>query len=182
MPRFSASRFSSAQWLAPVAAALVSLSLMACAAGTPATPAPAVATPAKPSFDLTITGGPAAGTFASAPAASLNICTRLDDGGWRALYAGGEPWLSMDLHLGPRINEAAHASDVALEITAGSGYLWIDQGGFRGGDAPGRSQVTARSEAAGDAVTFHVTATTPNRTSGGDGATSDVALTLACPV
>ena len=182
MPRFSASRVSSARWLAPVAAALVALSLVACAAATPPTPAPTATTPAKPSFDLAITGGPAAGMFASVPAASLNICTRLGDGGWRALYAGGEPWLSMDLHLGPRINEPAHASDVALEITAGSGYLWIDQGGFRGGDAPGRSQVTARSETAADTVRFYVTATTPNRTSGGDGATSDVALTLACPV
>ena len=66
--------------------------------------------------------------------------------------------------------------------TAGSAYLWIDQPKFRGGDAPGRSKATvAVSARRRQRLTFDVTATTPNRTPAGDGESSDVTLTVACP-
>jgi hypothetical protein len=98
------------------------------------------------------------------------------------MYGGGQPWINVDLLVGSRAAEPGRSSDVALEITAGSGYLWIDQGGFRGGDAKGRSQVSVEIRPTADTVTFLVTASTPNRTPSGDGPPSAVALTVTCPV
>jgi hypothetical protein len=141
---------------------------------------PALVAATRPSLQLEITGGPGAGSYASDPSSSLNLCTRATDGSWRALYAGGDPWISVDLLVGSRAGEPGRASDVALEITVGAGYLWIDQGKFRGGDAPGRSRaaVVIRSDAG--KTTFDLTATTPNRSGGEDGVSSDVSLKLVC--
>ena len=185
MPRFSAPIVIIAIVLG---ATLMGCSANALVAGAPGSTAAASkaagatsAQPRRPTFDLAIDGGPAAGRFASDSAASLNVCSRASDGSWRWMFAGGAPWVSIDLLVGAQAAEPAHAADVALEITAGSGYLWIDQGGFRGGDAPGRSQVAVAVRAASAGTTFAVTATTPNRTTGGDGAPSTVTMTVTCP-
>jgi hypothetical protein len=135
----------------------------------------------RPSLDLTITGGVSAGSYVSDPSSSLNVCTHATDGSWRVMYAGGAPWLSVDLLVGPHAAETGRASDLALEISVGSAYLWIDQPKFRGGDAPGRSKATVALRSDGGNVTFDVAATTPNRTPAGDGISSDVALTVVCP-
>ncbi len=157
-------------------------------AGTGAAAAPAAMSAgsgagaaARTSLDLKITGGPGAGSYVSDPASSLNVCTHATDGSWRVMYAGGKPWLSVDLLVGPHVAEAGRAGDLALEISAGPGYLWIDQPKFRGGDAPGRSKATVAVRSDGGGVTFDVAATTPNRTPSGDGESSDVALTVVCP-
>ena len=185
MPRFSALKVIIG---IAACAALAGCSASAHVAGDPGPAAAASggasaasAQPSRPTFDLAIDGGPAAGTFSVDQAASLNTCSHAADGTWRWLYAGGTPWVSIDLLVGARAAEPAHASDVALEITAGTGYLWIDQGGFRGGDAPGRSQVAVAVTSASKAATFAVTATTPNRTPDGDGVQSNVTMTVTCP-
>ncbi len=181
MPRFS----SPISTLAGLA--LVGILATGCA-GTGAAAAPAVAsvapaagTAARPSLDLTVTGGLGAGSYASDPSSSLNVCTHAKDGSWRVMYAGGKPWLSVDLLVGPHAAGAGHEGDVALEISAGPAYLWIDQPKFRGGDAPGRSKATVALRSDGAGMEFDVTATTPNRTPEGDGASTDVALTVVCP-
>jgi hypothetical protein len=135
----------------------------------------------RPSLDLTITGGVGAGSYVSDASSSLNVCSKATDGSWRVMYAGGAPWLSVDLLVGPHAAEAGHASDLALEISVGSAYLWIDQPKFRGGDAPGRSKATVVLRSDGSGMTFDVVATTPNRTPAGDDLPSDVALTVVCP-
>jgi hypothetical protein len=155
---------------------------MATGAPSDAGAATASVEPRRPTVALEVTGGPAAGIYASDPASSLNICTQAADGSWLAMYGGGQPWINVDLLVGSRAAEPGRSSDVALEITAGAGYLWIDQGGFRGGDAKGRSQVSVEIHPTADTVTLVVTATTPNRTPSGDGARSGVALTVTCPV
>jgi hypothetical protein len=180
MPRFS----SPTTTLAGLA--IAGMIAIGCAGtGAAAAPAAASATPAaaaaRPSLDLTITGGPGAGSYVSDPSSSLNLCTHAKDGSWRALYAGGDPWISVDLLVGSRVAEPGRASDLALEISAGAAYLWIDQGKFRGGDAPGRSRAGVVIRSDGGTTTFDVSATTPNRTPGGDGVPSDVALTVVCP-
>jgi hypothetical protein len=142
---------------------------------------PVQAAAKRPTLDLTITGGQGAGSYVSDPSSSLNVCSRATDGSWRVMYAGGEPWLSVDLLVGSHAAEAGRASDLALEISVGPAYLWIDQPKFRGGDAPGRSRATVTIQADGDGTTFDVVATTPNRTPAGDGEPSDVALTVVCP-
>jgi hypothetical protein len=134
-----------------------------------------------PSLDLKLMGGRGAGSYVSDPSSTLNVCSHATDGSWRVMYAGGDPWLSVDLLVGPHAAEAGRASDLALEISAGPAYLWIDQPKFRGGDAPGRSKATVALRSDGDGMTFDVAATTPNRTPAGDGETSDVALTVVCP-
>ena len=154
------------------------------AAAAPAAPAAAAAFTSagnRPSLDLTITGGLGAGSYVSDPSSSLNYCSHAKDGSWRVMYGGGSPWVSVDLLVGPRAAEAGRASDLALEISAGSAYLWIDQPKFRGGDAPGRSKATVALRPDGASMTFDVTATTPNRTPAGDGESSDVTLTVVCP-
>jgi hypothetical protein len=177
MPRFS----SPITTLAGLA--LVGILATGCA-GTGAAAAPAVASvaaAARPSLDLKITGGLASGSYVADTSASLNYCSHTKDGTWRVLYAGGKPWLAVDLLVGPHAAEAGHEGDLALEISAGPAYLWIDQPKFRGGDAPGRSKATVALRSDGAGMEFDVTATTPNRTPEGDGASTDVALTVVCP-
>jgi hypothetical protein len=177
MPRFS----SPIATLASLA--IVGIIATGCAGtGVAAAPAGASAAAAsRPSLDLTITGGQGAGSYVSDPSSSLNVCTHTKDGSWRLLYAGGSPWLAVDLLVGPHAAEAGRAGDLALEISAGTAYLWIDQPKFRGGDAPGRSTATVTLRSDGGNTTFDVAATTPNRTPAGDGVSTGVALTVVCP-
>jgi hypothetical protein len=177
MPRFS----SPVTTLAGLA--IVGIIATGCAGtGVAAAPAAAsVAAAARPSLDLKITGGLAPGSYVADPSASLNYCSHTKDGTWRVLYAGGKPWLAVDLLVGPHAADAGRAGDLALEISAGPAYLWIDQPKFRGGDAPGRSKATVALRADGAGMAFDVTATTPNRTPDGDGVSTDVALTVVCP-
>ena len=177
MPRFS----SPTATLAGLA--IVGIIATGCAGtGVAAAPAGAsAAAAARPSLDLKITGGLGAGSYVSDPSSSLNYCSHTKDGSWRVMYSGGSPWLSVDLLVGPRAAEAGRASDLALEISAGPAYLWIDQPKFRGGDAPGRSKATVALRSDGGNTTFDVAATTPNRTPAGDGVSTDVALTVVCP-
>lgn len=181
---------SSAPSTTAIAASIVAIALIVVgcassgAAAEPASPAgaaPAAANATRATFDLTIDGGPAAGTYRSADDASLDVCSKAKDGSWRFMYGGGSPWTNLDLLVGGHAAEPGHASDVALEISAGQGYLWIDQGGFRGGDAKGRSRVAVEIKPVDAATTFVVNATTPNRTSDGDGEPSTLTLIVTCP-
>jgi hypothetical protein len=146
---------------------------------TKAPAAPAVAT--RPTFELTIAGGAAAGSYATDPKASLATCSTSASGVRSLLYAGGDPWVSIDLVMGAGIAEPGHESDVAIELQVRSDYLWIDTGGLRGGDAPGRSTATVRVEPAAGSMRYAIDATTPYRTPEGDGLTATIALTVTCP-
>ena len=176
-----------------VVVALIAV-LAACgqaATGAATEPSTAARTTTAPSHQLRLApSDPAhpiadAGSFASDPSASLNSCRRTSDGSWRALYAGGDPWVAIDLLLGTGVAEGAPSEDLSLEIQIGSPlstYLWIDQPGYRGGDAPGRSHAIVEAAASGiDAITFEIAADTPMRTVGSDLERVDVALTLVCP-
>ena len=165
--------------------AILSLVLAGCSgsvAGATDRLAASSAVERRPTVDLEVTGGPAAGTYPSDPAATLNVCAQASDGSWRVMYGGGSPWANVDMFIGPEAALPGHASDVALEISARTGYLWIDQAGTRGGDPKGRSEVSVEIMSMSDSITFVVAATTPSRTTGGDGALSEVALTVTCPI
>jgi hypothetical protein len=82
---------------------------------------------------------------------------------------------------GAQVAEPGHASDVALELSIKTDYLWIDTGQLRGGDAPGRSQATVRVKPADGNVTYAIEASTPYRTPDGDGLSATIALTAVCP-
>ncbi len=139
------------------------------------------ATRAHPTFELTVTGGGAAGSYAADPTTTLNTCGLSSTGVRTLMYAGGDPWVAIDLVLGAQVAEPGHASDVALELSIKTDYLWIDTGQLRGGDAPGRSQATVSVKPADGNVTYVIDASTPYRTPDGDGLTANIALTLVCP-
>ena len=180
MPRTNAPRNLVASRLS-IGALLAAASLVACGGLAAKSSTSTPSAKQVPSLHLEVTGGPGAGTYTSDPASTLNLCTENAGGGWRAMYAGGDPWISLDLSLGSQIDQPGHASDAALEISAGPGYLWIDQGGFRGGDAKGRSTINVQVQPGPGATTFLVDARTPNRSDGVDGDPSDIALTWTCP-
>ena len=51
---------------------------------------------------LKMTGGPGTGTLHDGHDwSSLNVCTHATDGSWRLLYAGGSPFVNLDLLVGP---------------------------------------------------------------------------------
>jgi hypothetical protein len=133
----------------------------------------------RPEFELTIAGGTAAGSYTADPKASLATCSTSGTGVRSVLYAGGDPWLSIDLVIGATA-EPGHASDLALELQVGSDYLWIDTGGLRGGDAPGRSTANVRVEPTTGGIRYAIDATTPYRTPDGDGLAATIALTVTC--
>ena len=82
------------------------------------------------------------------------------------LYAGGDPFVNLDLLVGPMAGQPDGASDVAAELYAGPGYLRFDPGILRGGDAKGRSTATVAVSATAGVTTFAITATTPDMDDG----------------
>jgi hypothetical protein len=142
-------------------------------------PTPSV--PPRPSFELTVTRSPGAGTYTTDPATSLNLCTHAADGSWRYLYVGGDPFVNLDVLVGPRAGQPDGAADVAAEIYAGPGYVRFDPAILRGGDPPGRSTASVEVRRAAATTTFVIHATTPDRTTGEDLDPVDIDLTLTCP-
>jgi hypothetical protein len=120
-------------------------------------PSPSVA-PVRPTFELRMSGGAGSGTYTADPTTSLNQCTRAN-GSWRLLYAGGDPFVNLDLFVGAGAEQPDGAQRVAAEIYAGPGYV-------RFGPAT---------------TTVVISATTPDRTTCDDGAPVQVALTVVCP-
>ncbi len=96
------------------------------------------------------------------------------------LYAGGEPFLSLDLVVGAGAGGPGQEDAVGAEIQTAGHYVRFDPAVLRGGDPPGRSEASIVVTEAGPSTTFVVSATTPQRTTGDDGAMVDVALTLTC--
>ena len=174
-----------------IVAVLVAAGTAGCAAGSasPASVAPTIrAVAAGPTVDLTLAAVPGgadiddAGVYATDPASNLRQCTQTADGYWRVLYAGGEPWVSVDVLVGASAVTAGHSEDVTAEIAVGSStYLWIDQPQVRGGDPVGRSSAAIDVLDGPDGITFDVLANTPLRTWDGDGTRVDVHLTVVCP-
>lgn len=150
---------------------------------------PGASAPAVPTFELTIRTGPGgsdyltpgAGSHAMDPTASLNLCTHAADGSWRYLYAGGTPYGSLDMLIGPAADRLRPSDDVAVELEAGGTYVRFDPSVLRGGDQPGRSEASLVIEERDGSTTFIVSALTPDRTSGEDGPPLQVELTVTCP-
>ena len=134
----------------------------------------------RPSFTLVMGAGAAEQTFASDPAAGLATCGGVPGGPWYALYGGGDPFVSLDVIAGQGAGDAGGENRVAAEIEAGDLYVRFDPAILRGGDAAGRSSASVDVTTDGDATTFEITATTPDRSTGEDGPPMPVSLTLTC--
>ena len=147
--------------------------------GVGSTPSPTASR--GPTFTLEVTGSPGQGTYVADQSTSLNLCTAAPDGSWRFLYAGGEPFVNLDMLVGADAGQPGFESSVAVELYAGAGYVRFDPAVLRGGDPPGRSVASVVVEDLGTTTRFVVSATTPDRTSGIDGPPVEIALTVTCP-
>lgn len=154
--------------------------------------APSAAAPTSPTVDLRLARSdpgaafPDSGPFVSDPSATMNTCAKLDDGFWKMSYSGGEPYLRLDLLVGPEAIVGGPSEDVSAEIIIGSPLttlLNFDQPGYRSGDARGRSTAVVETTSSADAITFDITATTPRaKVDFTDYPyTVDVDLTVVCP-
>jgi len=153
--------------------------------GVGATPSPSMT--ATPNFTLTVSEGPdghvsaGQGTYVNDPATNLNLCTHAPDGSWRYLYGGGDPYVNIDLLVGDGAGTAGSSDKVAMELSAGTGYVRFDPTQMRGGDEPGRSTATIDVTTGPSTTTFDITAVTPDKNSADDVAKVSVELSLTCP-
>src|SRR5262245_44168732 len=167
-------------------AALATLAIVIAGCGQaagagPAGTAAAGAATTRPSFDLQVTGGPGAGVYKADPAASLNSCRKADGGSWSLLYAGGTPFVNIDLIVGSGVDGSGTSNRVGLELNAGPGYLRFDPAQLRGGDRPGRSTATVAVKPGSVSTTMIVDANTPDGSSASDAKAVRVQLTVTCP-
>ncbi len=153
--------------------------------GVGATPPPSRT--AMPNFTLTVSPGPdghvsaGLGTYANDPTTNLDLCTHAPDGSWRYIYGGGEPYVNIDLLVGAGAGTTGSSDKVALELSAGKGYVRFDPTQMRGGDEPGRSTATIAVTTGPSTTTFDVTAVTPDKNTADDVAQVSVHLSLTCP-
>ena len=148
--------------------------------------------PMRPTFELRIRPSdpgdaiPDTGPFVTDPTATTNTCSHLADGFWRIRYSGGEPYVRLDLLVGPEAAAGGRSSDVSAEIVIGSPLttlLNFDQPGYRSGDAPGRSTATVDTTIGSEGIAFDIAATTPRaKVDFTDYPyTVDIDLTVVCP-
>jgi hypothetical protein len=137
--------------------------------------------PSRPTFELRVSGGPGDGVYTADPTASLNSCRKAENGSWSLLYAGGTPFVNIDLVVGSGVDDTGTSNRVGLELYAGAGYLRFDPARLRGGDPPGRSSAAVAVRDEPGRTTIEVSALTPDGTTASDEATVEVHLTVTCP-
>ena len=146
----------------------------------------------SPTFELRISSTdsgatiPGGGPFVTDPSATTNTCSQLDGGFWRMRYSGGDPYVRLDVLVGPTGATGGRSGDVSAEIVIGSPLttlLNFDQPGYRSGDAPGRSTAIVDTTIGSEGITFDIAATTPRaKVDFTDYPyTVDVGLTVVCP-
>lgn len=155
-----------------------------CAGGqaTPAEPDGSTATGtvavAGPSFRLTLTGATALPTYASDTSAALDSCEPGKGRGWTYLYAGGTPFVSVDLRVYSDAADGGQQSDFDLDIGAPAGQVRLVPSGRREG-AKGKG--TATIEERDDAVTITVRGSATTMLEGSNVGETEVELILDCP-
>jgi hypothetical protein len=113
------------------------MTLVAACGGEPtsAPPSPSpTASGAQPTFELVLDGAVDLPAFPSDPSASLNECAPASSGGWTYTYAGGTPFLTLDLSVYSPATTGANPSDFDLDIVApGSRAVRVVPSGRREG-------------------------------------------------
>lgn len=140
--------------------------------------AEAAAAGPKPSFQLTLDGIVTLPTYASDGAAALSSCEPSTAGGWSYLYAGGTPFVSLDLSVYPGAVDGTTPGDFDLDIGAPTGQVRLVPSGRREG-AKGTGTVVIDQRA--DAVTITVTGAARTMVDGGIAGDTSVDLTVTCP-
>lgn len=178
-------------------ASIVVLASLVLIVGCGQTPAPPASSsepaPSGPGFELTLAATDAGqaitdtGPYTADDSATMNTCTKTDDGFWQMRYSGGDPYVRVGLLVGPEATSGGPSDDVSAEIVIGSPLttlLNFDQPGYRSGDGPGRSTATVETTNGADAITFEIAATTPRAAVDFTDYpyTIDVDLTVVCPL
>jgi hypothetical protein len=148
-------------------------------ASTAADPAPIMPEP-QPVFDLALVGPVSLPTYTSDPAASLNECAPASSGGWTFMYAGGTPFLTLDLSIYAAAVAGADRDDFDLDIVAsGRAVRLVPSGRREGAQGDGVVRVEARPDG-GVTIALDGTAVTLE---GGPASVGDTAvhLDLDCP-
>lgn len=154
------------------------------AGGTAATsaaasaPASVASSAAKPSFELTLGGTVDLPAYASDRAASLDSCAKGKSGGWSYLYAGGDPFLSLDLTVYPGVVHGDAPSDFDLDIGAPTGQVRLVPSGRREGI---KGAGNARLEQDGDAVKITIDGSARTMVDGANTGDTTVDLVIHCP-
>ena len=113
---------TTARWLALAASLVASAACGSGDAPTGATPTTSAATgAAAPAFDLALGGVVGLPAYASDASASLNECAPAASGGWTYLYAGGTPFLTLDLSVYSGVVTGTDPADFDLDIVAPGG-------------------------------------------------------------
>jgi hypothetical protein len=172
MPRFSA-------LLGVLALILAACSGAAAVAPNGGPSSPPIVVGARPSVDLRIEGGGAAGSYPADPNAPLATCQHLADGSWYIQYTAKGPVI--ELYVGAHAAEPGHANELALSIDANGGFLWADDAGYRKHDPAGRNHMTVAMPPATGGTAFLVTGTTPYHAGYDDFGQATVTLTATCP-
>jgi hypothetical protein len=167
---------------ATVAIAVVALGAFGLASGGGRLGGGSSPTPSKPTFQMTISAFADAGSYTSDPAAGLDYCLHASDGAWRFQYVGGQPAINIDMLVGSDAAQPSGARHVAAEITFDDQTLKFDPADMRGGDIRGRSTASVQVHADSAATTFVVTAVTPDRVGGPDGAPDKIDLMVVCRI
>ena len=133
---------------------------------------------AKPSFRLTLAGATVLPTYASDTSASLDSCEPAKGRGWTYLYAGGTPFVSVDLRVYSGATDGGLLSDLDLDIGAPAGQVRLVPSGRREG---AKGMGTAIIEEREDTVTITVRGTATTMIEGSNEGDTEVELILACP-
>ena len=133
---------------------------------------------AKPSFELTLDGTVDLPAYASDKGAALDSCAKGASGGWSYMYAGGDPFVSLDLTLYPGVVDGGTASDFDLDIGAPSGQVRLVPSGRREG---AKGTGTARLDQDGDAIRITIDGSARTMVDGANTGDTTVDLVIHCP-
>lgn len=144
----------------------------------PSTAASPASAAAKPSFELTLGGTVDLPSYASDRAASLDSCAKGSSGGWSYLYAGGDPFVSLDLTVFPGVVDGGTPSDFDLDIGAPTGQVRLVPSGRREGV---KGTGTAKLVQDGDAVKITIDGSARTMVDGSNTGDTKVDLVIHCP-
>ena len=134
--------------------------------------------PTKPSFTLTLGGTVELPRYTPDDAASLHSCAKGASGGWSFLYAGGDPFVSLDLNLYPGVIDGGSSSDFDLDIGAPTGQVRLVPSGRREG---AKGTGTAKLEEVAGAVRITIDGSAKTMIDGTDTGDTTVDLVIDCP-
>jgi hypothetical protein len=131
-----------------------------------------------PSLHLTLDGVVRLPDYASDDAAALATCEPIDAGGWAYMYAGGTPFVSVELSVYAGAADGRAPGDFDLDIGAPAGQVRLVPSGRREG---AKGTGTAVVEHSDRGVTITVNGSARTMQDGSNAGDTTIDLTLTCP-